>query len=447
MKSFPGAHAPLPGKLSSLTLLSLFCLAFWSQVSGQHAPEGGQAAPGSGRASRAHARSPAHDSASGESAPWKGMQFTVAGKGLLGARNYHRGDSTLYGIPDLTESYLLMGLEKQMERTHVRLGYGFVIPEESFFNGNFFLAHLFGELSRGDHDLKIGRSRLDNALVEFPTLKDINMLYYGFEMNPFARGHSLSNLYGNLLSYQYHLGDQWWVKAQVENFTDFSPQPSPNSQQIALNEAGIQGKYINRRHADLGLHLAEAAFGYNSILLDDLPGLTQAEMPDELQTITLAGVLRYHGLQPWFVELRHQGIRTLGCRKMEAVESWQAASRADAWSTTSSLGYVRLQDERPLFQVALVHGLRQLAPLEHDDAIQTWLVQTTYRFSDLVDLSLQAQRSERPHALEEAFEELPEWQFSVNLVVHLAETLGGGPSRVPSLVHSEHNHWLENHLH
>lgn len=369
----------------------------------------------------------------------------------MGLRNYRQRDSTFTGVPDLTESYMMLGLEKQLEQTEVRVAYGFIVPEESFFSGNFFLAHLFGEILRGDHYLKVGRSRLDNALIEFPTLRDINVLYYGFEMNPYARGHSLSNLYGNLVSYRYHLSDQWWIKGQVENFTDFSPDNLSNeSRSLALNEAGIQFKYINENESRSGLHLAEFAGGVNAILLDDQMVIEAPEVKqtDRLDVVSLAAVFRYRVSQKWFVELREQSMRTLGAQRMPHLEGWQAASRADGLNNTASLSYVRLVDDKPSFQIAAVHGLRQFIDLEQEaDQVSTWLGHVTYRFSDLADLSLQVQWSDRPSELEEAFEALPEYQYSLNLVLHLAETFGGDQKRTAHLIHAEHNHWLENHLH
>ena len=377
--------------------------------------------------------------------------FSVATRAILGVRNFRQHDSTQYGVPDLTESYLMLGLEKKLEATEVRVAYGFVIPEERFLGGNFFLAHLFGEIVRDDHYLRAGRSRLDNALIEFPTLRDINTLYYGFEMNPYARGHSLSNLYGNLIAYRYHLNDEWWIKGQVENFTDFSPGNfKSEGDGLALNEAGFQVKYINANEAASGVHLAELAGGINTILLEEDLDLDDpaVKQPNQLEVISLAAVVRYRQSDEWFIELREQSMRTLGARNMPRVEGWQTASRTDGFNNTASLSYVRLLDDKPSFQIAALHGLRQfmIAGNEPSQA-STWLGQVTYRFSDLADLSVQAQWSDRPDELEEAFEALPQYQYSLNLILHLAETFGGKNKRTSHLIHAEHNHWLKNHLH
>ena len=125
-------------------------------------------------------------------------------------------------VNDFSDSFLLLRLDRQLyEKDRAGFMVGFLFPDarndlgQVFYNqvNVFYNSRRFGGL--------LGRSRLRNFVVEFPTLREEDLLDYGFAANPFINSeNSELTRYGNVFRGEaFLLSNRLTLSGQVLNWS------------------------------------------------------------------------------------------------------------------------------------------------------------------------------------------------------------------------------------
>ncbi|MFQ5705333.1 MAG: hypothetical protein ACE5HT_15105 [Gemmatimonadales bacterium] len=203
-------------------------------------------------------------------------RITFAGTGLVsfnmnGDNNIENGNVKnldLGTVNDFSDSFILLRLDRQLYKKD-RAGFmvGFLFPDarndlgQVFYNqvNVFYNSRRFGGL--------LGRSRLRNFVVEFPTLREEDLLDYGFVANPFINSeNSELTRYGNVFRGDaFLLSNRLTLSGQVLNWsvTDETGKLADN-----FDVNGVSGSLIYRlpdalRYSGTVREAGIAVFGQN----------------------------------------------------------------------------------------------------------------------------------------------------------------------------------------
>ena len=132
------------------------------------------------------------------------------------------GDTDFGTVNDFSDSFLLIRLDRQLyETSRAGMIIGFLFPDarndlgDVFYNqvNVFYNSQHFGGI--------LGRTRLSNFLVEFPTLREEDILEYAFVTNAFSNAdNSEFSRYGNVLRASlFQMGSRLAIAGQVSNWT------------------------------------------------------------------------------------------------------------------------------------------------------------------------------------------------------------------------------------
>jgi energy-coupling factor transporter ATP-binding protein EcfA2 len=161
-----------------------------------------------------------------ESAP----RLTFGGRGLVsfdvnGTAPWSAGESgdTEYGtVNNFSDSFLLLRLDQQLyEKDRAGLVTGFLFPDAEADLGQVFFNQMNVFYDRQHFRARAGRTRLSNFVLEFPTLREEDLLEYAYLTSGLSNAeNSYYGRYGNVLRGEVYALDSRIVAAgQIANRT------------------------------------------------------------------------------------------------------------------------------------------------------------------------------------------------------------------------------------
>ena len=163
------------------------------------------------------------------SAQESSARLTVAGTGLV-SLNLSRttelpsggGGSDQGAVPDFSDSFLLLRLDRQLYTSH-RAGMilGFLFPDADTNLGDVFYNQINVFYDTRAFRGTLGRTRLENFALEFPTLREEDILEYAFVLNGSSNAdNSEFNRYGNVARAElFGMGGRLHLRAQASSWT------------------------------------------------------------------------------------------------------------------------------------------------------------------------------------------------------------------------------------
>ncbi|MFV2007205.1 MAG: hypothetical protein ACC667_07150 [Longimicrobiales bacterium] len=165
-------------------------------------------------------------SAAQESSP----RFTIGGRGLT-SLNVNRSSLDAPGgatttddgaVSDFSDSFLLLRLDQLLyERHRAGMVIGFLFPDAKTDLGDVFYNQVNVFYDAKTFAATLGRTRLNNFLYEFPTLREEDVLEYGFVLNALSNAeNSEFSRYGNVVKAEaFALNSRLVASGQVANWT------------------------------------------------------------------------------------------------------------------------------------------------------------------------------------------------------------------------------------
>jgi hypothetical protein len=325
-------------------------------------------------------------------------RITLAGNGLVsfnvnGTTAFANGGTraTDFGtVNDFSDSFLLIRLDRQLyEKDRAGMVIGFLFPDAENDLGDVFYNQINVFYASQYFGVTLGRTRLFNFLLEFPTLREEDILEYGFVMNAFSNAdNSEFSRYGNVFRLDvFQLNSRLVLSGQVSNWT-VTDDRGVKVDDFDLN--AFSGALVYRlpdaiRYTGFVRRVGLAIYGQDV----DVPGQRW------MTTVAAAAALNLtrHPLRNF--ELRVQGMYNQGVDDPQdglgpvRLASPRGRARSKYVVSSVSLRYLARPYQLDRFQAAITGAYKRYPDL---DATQFAIVPNLFvRLGQGVDLGIQYQ--------------------------------------------------------
>ena len=266
---------------------------------------------------------------------------------------------TTTAVNDFSDTGLLTGFRQKLYNTfRGQLVIGFQFPDAESDLGQLFFHQTFIQLEDQSNIIKLGRSRVRSAMIEFPTLRDDDALEFTDVLNPFSSGENTEDhQYGNVLEYARIFNQRVWIRLHGEHFTRTPIPPETAEKDFSLNAIGFSIQYrVPQTQLWNRPILQQIGIGFNNFLTDR-PGYTR-RWDRALKNVTASMVLNLKPDPIHFIDLRAQAIYNEGFSEIKQVIDFFTMTRARALAAFGSLRYLMRKLERPALQAALSAGYK-----------------------------------------------------------------------------------------
>ena len=318
-------------------------------------------------------------------------EIQLGARGVMSFNVNDQTDETTSAVNDFSDSAILTGFRQKLYSSfRGQLVIGFQFPAANSELGQVFFHQVFVLIENKSNILKLGRSRVQSALIEFPTLRDDDAIYFTDVLNPFSAGDDTEdNQFGNVFELSNIFRQRYWFPLNGERYRE-TPAPLLEETEFDLNGIVFSLQYLvpesqiwNRPF------LNQIGIGFNNFLTDR-PG-NFSEFEQALKNILFSTVLNLKADPVHFWDLRQQTIYNVGFGEIEQINEYAELPRAKAVSTFTSLRYLYRKLERPTFQLGLSFGFKTFPDLLNSTSQVQLVGNGFYRLGENFDLGLQVQ--------------------------------------------------------
>ncbi len=365
---------------------------------------------------------------------------------LLGARGIVslNIEDTSYGdsetVADFSDTSLLIGFRQKLYSNYRgQFVFGFQLLDRDSDLDSPFFHQVFLKIEDRTNILKLGRTRLRSALIEFPTLRDDDAIYFTDILNPFITGeNSEENQYGELLEVTHIFKQRYRLNLYGGHVKEDIEITGDDEEVFDFNAIGLQFQYRvpetqkwNREILD------QAGISFNSFFGDRLKG--PGVRDDALKNIIFSTVLNIYPDPVHFLDLRHQSVYNIGSDDITQLTSYADMAEAESFSMFTSLRYLYRKLETPAFQAALSYGYKDFPDLENDTYQHQIIANCFYRIGDNFDIGLQLQYLKNGGDLKDVFSE-DETRIQFALVYSVEQLWNSQFNDRESLLNLEHGY-------
>lgn len=358
-----------------------------------------------------------------------GMQsLGSAGAELSGGAN--SGEDAV-GIVDFSDTALLLRGRIQLY-PDIRGGsvFGLQFPDADSELGIVFFHQAYVFIESRYFDIKIGRSRVQSSVIEFPTVRDDDLLPFTDSLNPFSTGSTTEDhQYGNVLEVTGNIASRFFLSAHAEHM--FLTPGDQGSVDFTLNSVGSILSYRNipaRIDNDL---VRELGVGFNFY---DAKG----DGRSSTWNVIAGGALNLSADPIHLVDFRLQGIYNNGDQSV-SLSNANSTFRVRSVRGTAALRYLYSKAMVPTFQVALVAGYARYID---DGNANSWsgVLNGLYSLGSNFDVGAQYQLRRASGQIRTALG-TPEYGHSLQAVLRFAYefTVNPLPTR-DSILNNEHSY-------
>jgi len=367
-------------------------------------------------------------------------EIQLGARGVMSFNTDIAADKTTSAVNDFSDTGLLLGFRQKLYNNYrSQLVIGLQFPDADSDLGQVFFHQTFIKIEDKSNILKMGRSRVRSALIEFPTLRDDDALHFTDVLNPFSSGENTEdNQYGNVLELAHVFGQRYWLRLHGEHFTETPVPPATAETDFSLNAIGFSFQYrVPETQLWNRPFLQQLGVGFNNFLTDR-PGYS-GEFDKMLKNVSLSTILNLRPDPVHFWDLRAQGIYNAGFQEIESASGFAELTRAKAVAGFASLRYLYRKLERPTLQLALSFGYKTFPDLlNKTDQLQV-VANGFYRLGENFDAGLQVQYSHYNGDLAGLFGE-NETRFQFALVYAIDQSWNKQFDDRESLLNLEHGY-------
>lgn len=318
-------------------------------------------------------------------------EIQLGARGIMSLNlDYSSGDDQ--AVSDFSDTSLLVGFRQKLYSDYRgRLVIGFQFPDADSDLGQLFFHQVFLNIENKSNILKIGRSRMRSALIEFPTLRDDDALHFTDVMNPFSSGKNTEdNQYGNVLEATHIFGQRYWLMIHGEHVTESPVPPETSETAFDLNAIGISFEYYMPESQTWNRKiLKQIGIGFNNFLTSR-PGYS-GDIDQALKNIIFSSILNICPDPVHFWDVRHQTIYNPGFSEVKEITDYPNLTRAESISTFTSLRYLYRRLERPTAQLSASVGYKTFPGLLSTTEQIQIIANGFYRIGENFDAGLQFQ--------------------------------------------------------
>ncbi len=319
-------------------------------------------------------------------------EIQLATRGVMSFNMDNISGQTTSAVNDFSDTALLLGFRQKMYNSYrAQMVIGLQFPDADSDLGQVFYHQIFIRLENRTNMIKMGRSRVRSALIEFPTLRDDDAIFFTDVLNPFSSGENTEDhQYGNVLELARVFGQRFWLRLHGEHFNRTPLLPGQPETEFDLNAAGFSLQYLvpetqlwNRPF------LQQIGIGVNTFLSTD--NSKSSTLNQSLRNLTFSAIINLRPDPVHFIDLRHQTIINNGIDGILAFSTFAGMSRAKSVATFTSLRYLYRKLERPTLQLALSFGYKTFPDLHVETSQRQFVVNGFYRIGENFDLGVQYQ--------------------------------------------------------
>ena len=319
----------------------------------------------------------------------------LAGRGVMSFNTYNRAGGIFVdensAVNDFSDTGLLLGLRQKLYNNYrSRFVIGIQFPDAESDLGQVFFHQVHFQMENQWSIFKLGRTRVRSSLIEFPTLRDDDVLQFTDVLNPFSAGHNTEeSQYGNVAEAGLIFKQRLFVTVHGEHFTETPVAPTTSEEDFSLNAIGGTIEYrvpeVQRFNRNI---LAQLGIGWNNFLTErtGYSGFDRA-----LKNIIFSTVLNIYPDPVYFVDFRHQTIYNFGFEEVKSIYSFADLARTRSISNFSSLRLVYRKLERPTAYFSLGFGYRTFPDLDNQTSAMTLIANGFYRLGENLDIGVQYQ--------------------------------------------------------
>ncbi len=367
-------------------------------------------------------------------------EFQLGSRGTMSFNGDFTSEEDTSALNDFSDTGLTIGFRQKLYSDYRgQMVIGFQFPDADSDLGQIFFNQVFLKVDDQSNILKMGRSRVRSALIEFPTLRDDDAIHFTDVLNPFSSGeNSEDNQYGNVLEVSRVFGQRYWLRVHGEHFTEAPAPPATSETDFSLNAIGFSLEYRvpetqrwNRQILD------QVGVSFNNFLTERAGDYNAVDKA--LKNIILSTTLNVYPDPVHFWDLRHQTIYNLGFDEITELTDYADLTRTSAWSTFTSLRYLYRRLERPTAQFALSFGYKAFPNLSNSTNQLQVIGNGFYRLGENFDIGLQLQHQRFNGDLEGLFGK-SESRIQLALIYSVDQSWNNQFDERDSLLNLEHGY-------
>ncbi|NOX17794.1 MAG: hypothetical protein GXO87_05870 [Chlorobi bacterium] len=319
-------------------------------------------------------------------------EIQLGARGVMSVNVDARSNQTASAINDFSDSGILFGFRQKLYSDfRGQFVIGMQFPDANSDLGQIFFHQTFIKIEDRTNIIKLGRSRVASSLIEFPTLRDDDALFFTDVLNPFSLGvNSEDNQYGNVFEYTHIFGQRFHLKIHGEHFTESPKAPETTETDFSLNAMGVSFVYrVPSSQLWERPVVQQIGIGFNNFFTDR-EGYTE-RYDKMLKNISFSAIFNVLRDPVYFLDFRTQVIYNGGFDEIKSVTDFYSMSRAASVSSFASLRFLFRKLERPSLQVSVSAGYKSFLELENSSKQLQLIFNTFYRLGAGFDVGLQIQ--------------------------------------------------------
>lgn len=376
-----------------------------------------------------------HDLANAEVSP----EILLGARGIISLNINNTSEVDSETVADFSDTSMLLSFRQKLySNFRGQFVLGFQLPDRDSTLDSPFFHHVFLKVEDRNNMLQLGRTRVRSSIIEFPTLRDDDTIYYTDVLNPFVSGENSEDIqYGDVLEVSHVYRQRYWINlygAHVKEDTDIT---GDSEEDLRFNSMGVLLQYMvpetqrwNRKILD------QLGIGFNTFFTDR-PGHSGHD--EHLKNVFFSAILNIRPDPVHFMDVRHQTIYNPGFSEVGTISDFVSMTKAKSISLFTSVRYLYRKLESPAFQAALSYGYKDFSDLTNSTDQHQIIANGFYRLGENFDAGVQLQYLKNNGDLRNLFAE-DETRVQFALVYSVDQLWNGQFDDRESLLNLEHGY-------
>ncbi len=323
-------------------------------------------------------------------------RITLAGNGLVSfningitSTTGASSNTDVGTVNDFSDTFVMLRLDQQLyNEDRVGVIVGFLFPDARSDLGQVFYHRVQVFYDAKNFRGTLGRSRLGNFVLEFPTLREEDLLDYGFVLNPFVNAEdSEFSRYGNIARFRvYQFDTRLILEGQATNLavTDDSGRRVDD---FDINNVSARVMYRLPSAVRFRSIVREAGIGWFANNIDEqtrnwihsvVGGAAFNLVRNPLNNIAFQTQVVYNG-----------GAGILGARSTGDLAAPRVRARSKSVALLASFRLLRRPYQLQRFQAAITAGYKRFPDVDASEYV--FIPNVFFRLGQGVDLGVQYQ--------------------------------------------------------
>lgn len=322
-------------------------------------------------------------------------EIQLGARGVMSFNTDITGSQKTSSVNDFSDTGILLGFRQKLyNRFRGQMVIGLQFPDADSDLGQVFFHQTFLKIEDRKNILKMGRSRVRSALIEFPTLRDDDALAFTDVLNPFSSGENTEdNQYGNVIEAAHVFAQRYRLSIHGEHFTKTPQAPDTSETDFSLNAVGFSFEYrVPETQIWNRPLIQQLGIGFNNFLTDREGYSNQFDQT--LKNILVSGIINLKPDPVYFWDARFHVVYNLGFDEVKSISSFYDLTRARSAAHFFSLRFLYRKLERPALQLAFSGGFKVFPDLTQETRQWQVIANAFYRLGENFDVTVQVQQSQ-----------------------------------------------------